>query len=129
MNTKHIGSSLDDLLAEDGSLEEVTARAMKRAIARQIDAIMKVHDLTKTALAQKMKTSRSALDRLLDPDDTSLTLTTLAAASVALRRSVVLSFLSAEVGTGSTVVPAEFDATEQVDDPAVSWRANSLCQA
>jgi DNA-binding Xre family transcriptional regulator len=129
MNTKHIGSSLDDLLTEDGLLEEVTARAMKRAIARQIDAIMRVRNLTKTALAHKMKTSRSALDRLLDSHDTSLTLTTLAAAAVALRHSVALSFLKPEVGTGSTVVPAEFDTSDQVSDPSVSWSAHTQCQA
>jgi len=62
-----IGSSFDDYLKEDGIYEEVTARAIKRVIARQLDALMHDQGLTKTTLAKRMKTSRAQLDRLLDP--------------------------------------------------------------
>jgi predicted XRE-type DNA-binding protein len=88
MNEKHIGSSLDDFLAEEAILEEATAVAVKRVIAWQIAQEMKAQKLTKTALAEKMHTSRAALNRLLDDSDTSLTLTTLASAAAALGKRV-----------------------------------------
>ena len=84
MANRHIGSDFDDFLAEEAMLEEVTATAMKRVIAWQIEQEMKAQHLTKTSLAAKMKTSRAALNRLLDENDTSLTLTTLASAAAAL---------------------------------------------
>jgi hypothetical protein len=78
MTNPHVGSSLDDFLAEDAMLQEVTAIAVKRVIAWQIQEEMASQKLTKTAMAKKMHTSRAALNRLLDETDTSLTLTTLA---------------------------------------------------
>ncbi|CAG9217412.1 Helix-turn-helix domain-containing protein [Paraburkholderia sabiae] len=84
MANKHIGGDFDNFLAEEAMLEEVTATAMKRVIAWQIEQEMKAQHLTKTSLAAKMKTSRAALNRLLDENDTSLTLTTLASAAAAL---------------------------------------------
>jgi predicted XRE-type DNA-binding protein len=84
MAKKHIGSSFDDFLVENGRLEEATAAAMKRAIAWQIAEEMKAQNLSKTAMAERMHTSRAALNRLLDGEDTSLTLTTLASALAAL---------------------------------------------
>lgn len=80
MANKHVGSSFDDFLSEEGRLEEATATAMKRIIAWQIEQEMKAQKLSKTAMAERMHTSRSALNRLLDEEDTSLTLTTLASA-------------------------------------------------
>lgn len=84
----HIGSSFDDLLAEDAMLEEATAIAVKRAISWQIEQEMSAQKLTKTAMAKKMHTSRAALNRLLDEKDTSLTLTTLASAASVLGRTL-----------------------------------------
>ena len=84
----HIGSSLNELLKEDAVLEEVNAIAIKRVVAWQIAQEMKAQQLTKTALAQKMHTSRAALNRLLDETDTSLTLTTLSSAARALGKSL-----------------------------------------
>ncbi|HEM7842606.1 helix-turn-helix domain-containing protein [Burkholderia multivorans] len=84
MANKHIGSSFDDFLAEEGRLEEATATAMKRLIAWQIEQEMKAQKLSKTAMAARMHTSRAALNRLLDEEDASLTLTTLASALTAL---------------------------------------------
>jgi predicted nucleotidyltransferase len=84
MTKKHVGSDFDDFLQDEGILDEVTATAIKRVIARQIEQEMKAQHITKTAMAAKMKTSRSALNRLLDETDTSLTLTTLASAAAAL---------------------------------------------
>ena len=94
MNTTspHIGSSFDDSLVEDAMLEEVSAVAIKRVVAWQIAQEMKAQGLTKTALAEKMHTSRAALNRLLDETDTSLTLTTLTGAAKALGKNLRIEF-------------------------------------
>ena len=83
-----IGSPFDDFLKQEGIYEEVTARAIKRVIARQLDALMEVEGLTKTELAKRMKTSRAQLDRLLDPDNESVTLGTLTRAAQAVGRQL-----------------------------------------
>jgi len=83
-----IGSSFDDFLKREGIYEEVTARAIKRVIARQLDALMEKDGLTKTELAKRMKTSRAQLDRLLDPDKESVTLGTLTRAAQAVGRQL-----------------------------------------
>jgi predicted XRE-type DNA-binding protein len=88
MNKKHVGSSFDDFLAEEAMLEDATAVAVKRVLAWQIAQAMRAQKLTKTALSQKMHTSRAALNRLLDESDTSLTLTTLASAAAALGKTI-----------------------------------------
>ncbi|MFA7240206.1 MAG: XRE family transcriptional regulator [Sulfuricellaceae bacterium] len=83
-----IGSNFDDFLKEEGIYESCTAAAMKKALAWQIEEEMKAQHLTKTAMAQRMHTSRAALNRLLDETDTSLTLTTLAGAADALGKTI-----------------------------------------
>jgi predicted protein tyrosine phosphatase len=90
MGKKNIGSSFDDFLAEEAILEESTAVAMKRVIAWQI-----AQEMTKTDLAKRMHTSRAALNRLLDENDGSLTLTTLASAAAALGKRVNLQLAPA----------------------------------
>ncbi len=86
--TQHIGSSFNDFLQDEGILEEVNAVAVKRVLAWQIAQAMKEQNLTKTALAEKMHTSRASLNRLLDEEDTSLTLTTLTSAANALGKQI-----------------------------------------
>jgi DNA-binding Xre family transcriptional regulator len=86
MKRENIGSSLDDMLREDGSYEEVTTAAIKRVLARQIEQAMKERRLSKTEMARRMHTSRAALDRLLDPQNDSITLSTLSKAALALGR-------------------------------------------
>jgi antitoxin HicB len=81
-----IGSSFDDFLKEDGIYESVTARAIKRVLVRQLDDLMRREEITKTELATRMKTSRAQLDRLLDPENESVTLGTLARAAQAVGR-------------------------------------------
>lgn len=83
-----VGSSFDDFLKEEGIYEEVTAHAIKRVIARQLDALMADQGLTKSALAKRMKTSRAQLDRLLDPENESVTLGTLTRAAQAVGRNL-----------------------------------------
>ena len=83
-----IGPSFDDFLKEEGIYEEVTARAIKRVIARQLDTLMQDEGLSKTELARRMKTSRAQLDRLLDPENESVTLGTLTRAAQAVGRQL-----------------------------------------
>lgn len=80
MNKRHVGSDFDDFLMEEGLLEEVTAVAVKRYIAYQLAEKMDEAKLSKAEMARRMETSRSALDRLLDPDNPSVTLQTLQSA-------------------------------------------------
>lgn len=79
-----IGSNFDTFLEHEGFLEEATAVAMKRVIAWQIAEAMKVRGVTKKVLAERMHTSRSHLDRILDERDTGLTIDTLSRAAQAL---------------------------------------------
>jgi DNA-binding phage protein len=94
MAKRHIGSNFDTFLEEEGLLEDVTVIAVKRYIAHQLTAKMAEENLTKAELARRMETSRSALDRLLDPDNSSVTLQTLQSAVKALggRLKVELDF-------------------------------------
>ncbi|MCZ7643607.1 MAG: helix-turn-helix domain-containing protein [Pseudorhodoplanes sp.] len=87
-----VGSSFDDFLKSDGSYDEVTARAVKHVLVRQLDALMQEEGLTKSALARRMRTSRAQLDRLLDPDNESVTLGTLTRAAQAVGRNLRLEF-------------------------------------
>jgi len=81
---KHIGSNFDDFLEEEGLREEATAAAVKRVIAWQFAQAMKARKISKTEMAARMHTSRMVVNRLLDEKDTSVTLATLARASVAV---------------------------------------------
>ena len=89
---KYSGSNFDDFLAEEGILEEVSAKALKRLLILQITDIMKETNLTKTSLAQKMQTSRSQLDRLLDPNNTSITLESLELLARAVGKQLRIEF-------------------------------------
>jgi antitoxin HicB len=73
----YVGSSLDDLLEEEGTLEEINLIAAKRVIAWQISKAMEEKKLNKAAMAKEMNTSRSSLDRLLDPNNSSVSLDTI----------------------------------------------------
>jgi DNA-binding phage protein len=94
MAKKNLGSGFDDFLEEEGILEEVKAVAVKRYIAYQLAQKMSEKNLSKSEMARLMETSRSALDRLLDPDNASVTLQTLQSAVQALggRLNVELQF-------------------------------------
>lgn len=81
---QHVGSNFDDFLRDEGFLADAQATAVKRVIAFQIEREMEERRITKSQLAMTMKTSRSALDRLLDPENASVTLLTLESAALAL---------------------------------------------
>lgn len=85
---KHIGSSLNDFLAEEGLLAESELMAVKRIVAFQVEEAMHEKALSKTKMALYMGTSRAALDRLLDPANTAITLHTLEKAARAVGRTL-----------------------------------------
>ena len=84
MKKKNIGSSFDSWLSEEGIREEVTTTAVKRVLARQVEAAMRDRNLSKAEMARRMHTSRAALDRLLDPEYDAVTLGTLRKAATAV---------------------------------------------
>ena len=92
MNNPHLGSDFDEFLQEEGIHEEVTASALKRVIAWQLDNVMKSKHITKTEMASRMHTSRAVVNRLLDEDDTSVTLATLVRASLAVDVPLKIEF-------------------------------------
>ena len=91
----HRGSDFRDFLNEQGILGEVEARALKQALSLQLDQLLKKEDLTKTQMAARMKTSRAAVDRLLDASNSSITLHTLGKAARALGRKVRIELVPA----------------------------------
>lgn len=82
------GSTFDDFLREEGIHAEVTAKAVKKVIAWQIAQAMKEEGVTKAVMVRRMKTSKSQLDRLLDPGNQSVTLRTVARAGAVLGKRV-----------------------------------------
>jgi DNA-binding Xre family transcriptional regulator len=87
-----VGSSFDDFLQEEGIYEEVSMTAIKRTVAWQIKAEMKKKKITKSVMAERMRTSRKQLDRLLqEDDDSNVTLMTLARAAHVVGRKLEIS--------------------------------------
>ena len=78
------GSSLEDMLREDGIYEDAKNRAVKSILARKLMQAMEEQNLSKAHMAERMETSRSQLDRLLDPDNEGVTLETLKRAAGAV---------------------------------------------
>jgi predicted DNA-binding protein (UPF0251 family) len=89
------GQKFDAFLAQEGLLEEVTVAAMKRVLAFEIARLMKAQGMTKLELAKRMRTSRAALDRLLDPANASVTLNTMGRAAAALGRKLDVRLVKA----------------------------------
>jgi antitoxin HicB len=87
---KHIGSNFDDFLQEEGMLEEIEEVVAKRIFVFQVEKEMKKQGIDKVELAERMETSRSAVDRILDPESPS-TLRTFAKAARALGRHLKIS--------------------------------------
>lgn len=91
----HRGSDFRAFLREEGMLEAVEERAMKQALALQLARLLKEKGLTKAQMAVRMKTSRAAVDRLLDAPNTSVTLATLGKAARALGRTIKIELAPA----------------------------------
>lgn len=85
---RHVGSSLNEFLKDEGILEETRAVALKEAIAWQVQRAMEKEKISKVEMARRMHTSRAALDRLLTPGNASVTLQTLTRAAHAIGRDL-----------------------------------------
>ena len=92
MNSTHIGSTLNDFLEEEGVLEEVQTRAIKEVIAWQLVEAMKAQSLTKSQMATLLKTSRSQVDRLLNPAS-DVTLSSLQRAATLVGRKIQIELV------------------------------------
>ena len=99
----HIGSSLDELLEEDGLLAEVNAIAIKRVLAWQVSEAMSNQGLNKSQMAEQMMTSRTSLDRLLDPENTSVTLKTLERAATVLGKRLQIALVDIDASDAAVV--------------------------
>jgi antitoxin HicB len=91
----HRGSRFEDFLREQGILDAVTAAAQKRVVTWQVLQLMEQQKLSKTEMAKRMKTSRAALQRLLDPDNPSVTPQTIGRAAAVLGRKVEIRLVKA----------------------------------
>jgi antitoxin HicB len=92
----HSGSSFDSFLEEQGIREEVEAVAVKRVLAWQLQQAMRKQQKTKQAMARQLHTSRSQLDRLLDPGNVSVTLDTITRAARALGKRLIIRVADAK---------------------------------
>ena len=87
---RHSGSSFDSFLEQEGIREEVEAVAIKRVLAWQLQQAMQQRQITKQAMAKHLRTSRSQLDRLLDPRNVSVTLATVARAARVVGKRLII---------------------------------------
>jgi antitoxin HicB len=94
--TDHSGSTFDSFLEQEGIREEVEAVAIKRVLAWQLSQAMQQQQKTKQAMAKQLHTSRSQLDRLLDPQNVSVTLDTITRAARALGKRVIIRVANAK---------------------------------
>lgn len=90
---KNIGSTFDSWLREEGLYDKVSAIAIKRVVARQVETAMHEKGMTKVEMARQMRTSRAALDRLLDPENDAVTLSTVQKAATVVGRQVRLELV------------------------------------
>lgn len=88
MSNKHIGSKFDDFLDEENILVESESLALKRVFAWELNQVMTDRKLSKLTVAKRMRTSRMAFDRILDPNNTSVTLKSLERAAIALGKRI-----------------------------------------
>ena len=116
----HSGSSFDDFLKDEAIFDEVHAKALKRALAEQIEDSMATAKLTKVAMAERMATSRSQLDRVLDPDNLSVQLDTLIRAARAVGKVVEIrikrSCRQFRAGNPTSCVGVQYPFTQQFRD-------------
>ena len=93
----HSGSTFDSFLEQEGIREEVGAVAIKRVLAWQLEQAMQKQQKTKQGMAKQLRTSRSQLDRLLDPRNVSVTLDTITRAARALGKRIIIRVADARV--------------------------------
>ena len=91
MKSKHIGSSFDDFLKDEGIYEETTSHAIKRVIAWQLSEAMKAKNISKSEMARQLKTSRTQVARFLDPENQSVQLDTMQKAAAIVGKRLVIT--------------------------------------
>ena len=94
---KHIGSTFESFLEEENILAEVNAAAVKAVLARHLKEYMELHHITQAKMAELLKTSRSALQRLLDPENYSVTLLTLNRAASVIGKKLNINLVPMSV--------------------------------
>lgn len=92
MKNKHIGSCFDDFLKEEGIYEEATSHAIKRVIAWQLAEAMKAEKISKSEMARRMKTSRTQVERFLDPESNSVQLDSIQKAAAIVGKRLIVTF-------------------------------------
>ena len=92
----HVGSNVDDFLNDEGMFDEVQAKALKRALSEQIEESMQAANISKVKMAELMATSRSQLDRVLDPENIAIQLDTLMKAARAVGKTVEIKIRNAK---------------------------------
>ena len=95
---EHTGSTFDSFLEEEGIREEVEAVAVKRVISWQLAEAMRKKKKTKQAMAKELRTSRSQLDRLLDPQNVAVSLDTISRAARVLGKRLIIRIADAKAG-------------------------------
>jgi hypothetical protein len=125
LKSTHSGSSFDDFLEEEGLREEVEAIAVKRVLAWQLSEAMKMQQKTKQAMARELRTSRSQLDRLLDPENTTVSLETITRAATALGKRVVFEIKDVHSGGHRKILARRKSATHTVAPVAALKRGAS----
>ena len=107
IESTHVGSSFDDFLEEEGILAEVSAIALKRVLAWQIAQAMEIQGLNKASMADAMNTSRSALDRLLDPENIAVTLKTMDRAATVLGKQLRIELVDVNADQSPIITNSE----------------------
>ena len=92
MKNKHLGSSLESFLKEQGIHEEATSHALKRVIAWQLAEAMKAKKISKSEMARRMNTSRAQVERFLDPENDRVQLDTIPKAAAIVGKSLIVTF-------------------------------------
>ncbi|MEL6231106.1 MAG: Fis family transcriptional regulator [Cyanobacteria bacterium J06627_3] len=118
IESTHVGSSFDDFLEEEGILAEVSAIALKRVLAWQIAQAMEIQGLNKASMADAMNTSRSALDRLLDPENIAVTLKTMDRAATVLGKRLRIELI--DVNTDQTPIITNSDQSSPASNIPMS---------
>ena len=93
VKNKHLGSTLDSFLEDEGILEETTAHAQKKVLAYQLAEAMKAQKISKSEMARRMSTSRSQIDNLLDPDNNRFRIDTAQKAAAALGKTLIIGLV------------------------------------
>lgn len=117
-----LGSSFEDFLKETGDYEAVTKAALKQVLAWQLERVREQQGLTKAALAERMKTSRSQLNRLLDPENDDVTLAALQRAAAALGRRIKVELTVERAAAARKRAPAKAARrTKKAQSPAAKY--------